>query len=168
MRLVLGLLLGMLAGASSGAFGATDRVTAIVGASVVDLASGRAIGDAVLLIEGDRIKAVGPSNAVGVPAGAAVIHADGKWLLPGLMNMHVHLGLRLPGTAGDALVNETDVQEVLRMAGNARLSLLSGVTTVRLVGEDHGTDFALRSAIDAGEVMGPRIKTAGEIGRAHV
>jgi len=161
MRLVVLLLLGVMG--SAGAFGATGRVTAIVGGSVVDLASGRAIGDAVLLIDGDRIKAVGPRSLVAVPAGAAVIRADGKWLLPGLMNMHVHLGLRLPGAAGDALANETDVQEVLRMAGNARLSLLSGVTTVRLVGEDHGTDFALRSAIDGGEVMGPRIKTAGEV-----
>ena len=161
MRLVVLLLLGVMG--SAGAFGATGRVTAIVGGSVVDLASGRAIGDAVLLIDADRIKAVGPRSLVAVPAGAAVIRADGKWLLPGLMNMHVHLGLRLPGAAGDALANETDVQEVLRMAGNARLSLLSGVTTVRLVGEDHGTDFALRSAIDGGEVMGPRIKTAGEV-----
>ena len=42
------------------------------------------------------------------------------------MNMHVHLGLKLPGAAGDSLANETDVEEVLRMAGNARLSLLSG------------------------------------------
>jgi len=161
MRLVVLLLLGVMG--SAGAFGATGRVTAIVGGSVVDLASGRAIGDAVLLIDADRIKAVGPRSLVAVPAGAAVIRADGKWLLPGLMNMHVHLGLRLPGAAGEALANETDVQEVLRMAGNARLSLLSGVTTVRLVGEDHGTDFALRSAIDGGEVMGPRIKTAGEV-----
>jgi imidazolonepropionase-like amidohydrolase len=40
-------------------------------------------------------------------------HADGKWLLPGLMNMHVHLGLKLPGAAGDSLTNETDVEEVL-------------------------------------------------------
>jgi imidazolonepropionase-like amidohydrolase len=161
MRFVVLLLLGVVA--SAGAFGATDRVTAIVGGSVVDLASGRAIGDAVLVIEGDRIKAVGPRSLVAVPAGAEVIHADGKWLLPGLMNMHVHLGLRLPGAAGDALANETDVQEALRMAGNARLSLVAGVTTVRLVGEDHGTDFALRSAIDRGEVIGPRIKTAGEV-----
>jgi len=69
----------------------------------------------------------------------------------------------LPGAAGDSLVDETDTEEVLRMAGNARRSLLSGVTTVRLVGEDHGTDFALRRAIERGEVIGPRIKTAGEV-----
>ena len=77
--------------------------------------------------------------------------------------MHVHLGLKLPGAAGDSLATETDTEEVLRMAGNARLSLLAGVTTLRLVGEDHGTDFALRRAIESGEVVGPRIKTAGEV-----
>jgi imidazolonepropionase-like amidohydrolase len=75
----------------------------------------------------------------------------------------VHLGLKLPGAAGNSLATESDTEEVLRMAGNARLSLLSGVTTLRLVGEDHGTDFALRAAIERGEVIGPRIKTAGEV-----
>jgi len=152
----------VLLGATSIASGA-DRIRAITGATVVDLSNGRDIPNAVLLIKGDRIEAVGPESSVTVPAGADIIRADGKWLLPGLMNMHVHLGLKLPGAAGDSLTNETDAQEVLRMAGNARLSLLSGVTTVRLVGEDHGTDFALRRAIDSGAVMGPRIKTAGEV-----
>lgn len=155
-------LIGVLLGAAESSW-AAERVRAIVGASVVDLESGRSIPNAVLLIEGERIKAVGPGGSVSVPEGADIIRADGKWLLPGLMNMHVHLGLKLPGAAGDALANETDVEEVLRMAGNARRSLLSGVTTLRLVGEDHGTDFALRSAIESGEVMGPRIKTAGEV-----
>jgi imidazolonepropionase-like amidohydrolase len=152
------VLFGMAA--NSWAAGPTK---AIVGATVVDVTNGRSIPNAVLLIDGERIAAVGPASAVSIPAGAEVIHADGKWLLPGLMNMHVHLGLKLPGAAGDSLTNETDVEEVLRMAGNARLSLLSGVTTLRLVGEDHGTDFALRRAIESGEVAGPRIKTAGEV-----
>jgi imidazolonepropionase-like amidohydrolase len=134
-----------------------------VGGTVVDVDGGPEITNATVLIEGDRIVAIGPSAQVPIPAGARVIGMQAQWLLPGLMNMHVHLGLKLPGAAGDALVNETDPQEVLRMAGNARLSLLSGVTTVRLVGEDHGNDFALRNAIERGEVLGPRIKTAGEI-----
>jgi imidazolonepropionase-like amidohydrolase len=155
-------MIAVLLGAAEGSW-AAERLRVIVGASVVDLESGRSIPNAVLLIEGERIKAVGPAGSVPMPEGADIIHADGKWLLPGLMNMHVHLGLRLPGADGDSLANETDVEEVLRMAGNARLSLLSGVTTLRLVGEDHGTDFALRRAIESGEVMGPRIKTAGEV-----
>jgi imidazolonepropionase-like amidohydrolase len=96
---------------------------------------------AVLVIDGERIKAVGPAGAVAVPAGAEVIHPDGKWLLPGLMNMHVHLGLKLPGAAGDSLTNETDVEEVLRMAGNARLSLLPRVAPRR-----RGSWYGLRIA----------------------
>ncbi len=75
------------------------------------------------------------------------------------MNMHVHLGLNLPGAA--RLVNETDPQMVLRMAKNARLSLLSGVTTIRSVGENNGNDFALKAAIERGDAVGPRWVTAG-------
>lgn len=138
-------------------------VVALTGGTVIDVDGGPAIPNAVVLIEGERIKSVGPAASVAVPSGATVVPMNGKWLMPGLMNMHVHFGLKLPGAAGAALANETDPQQVLRMASNARLSLLSGVTTVRLVGEDHGNDFALKAAIDRGEAVGPRIQTAGDI-----
>jgi imidazolonepropionase-like amidohydrolase len=138
-------------------------VTALVGGTVVAADGGPAIKNATVLIAGERISRVGPAASTAIPSGAKIIPMTGKWLIPGLMNMHVHLGLKLPGAAGDSLATETDTEEVLRMAGNARLSLLSGVTTLRLVGEDHGTDFALRKAIESGQVLGPRIKTAGEV-----
>jgi imidazolonepropionase-like amidohydrolase len=156
---VLNLFAALSAGA---AMPAAAPVTALVGATVVGI-DARPINNATVVITGERISQIGATGETVIPAGANVIAMNGKWLLPGLMNMHVHLGLKLPGAAGDSLANETDTEEVLRMAGNARLSLLSGVTTLRLVGEDHGTDFALRSAIDHGEVVGPRIKTAGEV-----
>ncbi len=136
---------------------------AIVGASVVNVEDGSVIPDAVVLIDGDRIKAIGPASSVSVPADVQKIRMDGKWLVPGLLNMHTHFGLKLPGPAGAALENETDMQLVLRMADNARQSLYAGVTTVRLVGEEHGSDFALKAAIDGGTALGPRIQTAGEI-----
>jgi imidazolonepropionase-like amidohydrolase len=138
-------------------------VTALVGGTVVAVDGGPAIKNATVLITGERIAQIGPADSTAVPPGAKIIPMTGRWLMPGLMNMHVHLGLKLPGAAGNSLAAETDTEEVLRMAGNARLSLLAGVTTLRLVGEDHGTDFALRSAIERGEVIGPRIKTAGEV-----
>ena len=138
-------------------------VTAITKATVVNVDTGALTPDAVVLIDGERITAVGPAAGITVPPGARVVALPGKWPIPGLMNMHVHLGLKLPGAAGAELASETDSAETLRMASNARLSLLSGVTTVRLVGEDHGTDFALKEAIDRGEVPGPRIQTAGEV-----
>lgn len=138
-------------------------VTAIVGASVVNVEDGSVVPNAVVLIEGDRIKAIGPASSVSVPANAHTIRMDGKWLAPGLLNMHTHFGLKLPGPAGAALENETDMQLVLRMAENARQSLYAGVTTVRLIGEEHGSDFALKAAIDSGTALGPRIQTAGEV-----
>ena len=138
-------------------------VTALVGGTVVAVDGGPAIKNATVLITGERIAQIGPADSTAVPPGAKIISMTGRWLMPGLMNMHVHLGLKLPGAAGNSLAAETDTEEVLRMAGNARLSLLAGVTTLRLVGEDHGTDFALRAAIERGEVIGPRIKTAGEV-----
>jgi imidazolonepropionase-like amidohydrolase len=149
--------------AAAAAAPSPPMVTALVGGTVVAVDGGPAIKNATVLITGERIVQIGPADSTAVPPGAKIIPMTGRWLMPGLMNMHVHLGLKLPGAAGNSLAAETDTEEVLRMAGNARLSLLAGVTTLRLVGEDHGTDFALRAAIERGEVIGPRIKTAGEV-----
>lgn len=136
---------------------------AIVGASVVKLDGSPAISDAVVVIDGDRITAVGPAATTKVPASAEVLRVTGKWIVPGLMNMHVHLGLALPGRQGAELANETDGELALRMAANARATLLSGTTTVRLTGEQRHIDLALRKAIERGEADGPRIFTAGEL-----
>ena len=165
-RLALALLAIQAAAAGAWAAPATSpapQVLALTGATIVNVDGTPEIPAGTILIMGERITQVGPADQVTIPAGATRISLAGRWLIPGLLNTHVHLGLKLPGAAGDSLLNETDPQEVLRMAGNARLSLLAGVTTLRLVGEDHGTDFALRAAIDRGEVLGPRIKTAGEV-----
>jgi imidazolonepropionase-like amidohydrolase len=142
---------------------ASAPARAIVGATLVDLSGGSSVPDAVVVIEKDRIAAIGPAATTRVPPGAEVISAKGKWLLPGLMNLHVHLGLALPGRAGAELANETEAALALRMAANARASLLSGVTTVRLTGEKPNADFALRQAIDSGNAEGPRIFTSGQI-----
>lgn len=141
----------------------TAPSTALVGGTVVDIDTGKMIPDAVVVITGDRITAMGPAATVPVPEGARRVPMAGKWLMPGLMNMHVHFGLKLPGAEGDALANETDGEQTLRMAANARRSLLSGVTTVRLTHTDNGNDFALKKAIAAGQTRGPRIETAGEL-----
>jgi imidazolonepropionase-like amidohydrolase len=136
---------------------------ALTGASVINVEDGSVIANAVVLIEGERIKAIGPAGSVQLPPEVRRVPLDGKWLAPGLLNMHVHFGLKLPGPAGAALANENDMQLVMRMAENARRSLYAGVTTVRLTGESHGSDFALKGAIDGGTALGPRIHTAGEI-----
>ena len=114
----------MVAFAASTAVAApADKRVALVGGSVVSVENGTTLNDAVVLIEGERIVQIGPRASVVVPQDAEVVPMDGRWLIPGLMNMHVHFGLKLPGAAGAELQNETDAQQALRMAANARRSL---------------------------------------------
>lgn len=111
-----------------------------------------------------RIRAVGHADDVlasGRAAGARVVDLGGAVVMPGLVNMHVHFGLALPGAMQEAARRAGAAGATLLMAGNARQTVHAGVTTVRLVGEKDYVDFALRRAVDAGAVEGPRIFTAG-------
>lgn len=133
------------------------------GASVVDATRSRPLPGAAVLVQGERIVAVGPEAEVRAQAPADVVTLDlgGRTLSPGLVNMHTHLGLSLPGTLGARVKAMNPVELVLHMADGAAKTLQSGVTTIRCVGEKEGNDFALRAAITAGAVPGPRIFTAG-------
>ena len=67
--------------------------TAIVGGTVVDGNGGAPIADAVVVIDGTRISAIGPRSAVTIPADARQIDARGRWLIPGMIDTNVHLSL---------------------------------------------------------------------------
>lgn len=105
----------------------------------------------------DTVLAAAREAAVGVP----VVDLDGAVVAPGLVNMHVHLGLGLPGPMAEQLHSSNLAELVLLMADAARQTLQAGVTTVRLVGESRFADMALRKAIDTGAVPGPHVFTAG-------
>ena len=136
--------------------------TVIVGGTVVDLEGKAPIENAVILVEGERIAAIGEAAEVTIPDGAEQIDTSGTWLIPGLMNMHVHLGLVLPGKLTAELADESEAALALRMAMNARESLQAGVTTIRLTGDRAHADLDLMRAINKGQVDGPRIYSAGE------
>lgn len=140
---------------------AVERV-ALVGGSVINIENGKATKDAVVLIEGERITAVGTAREVNIPEGTKVIDMQGSWLIPGLMNMHVHLGLKLPGKMTAELANESAGALTLRMAQAATESLQAGVTTIRLPGDEGHGDLDLKKAIEKGQAHGPRIFSAGE------
>jgi len=139
-----------------------DQSIAIVGATVVDLYGDEPIENAVVLIEGERIIAIGSAATVDVPATAEVINAEDTWLIPGMMNMHVHLGLVLPGKLAAELANETEGELTLRMAAHAREILQAGVTTIRMPGDQRHGDLALKKAIAKGQAVGPRMFSAGQ------
>ena len=111
-----------------------------------------------LVIEEGVIASIGTDETA---ASGIAIDMGGAFVMPGLVNMHNHFSLSLPGPGGDAVSALGAHGLALHMADAARRTLLSGVTTVRCVAEKDGADFALRRAIDAGQVVGPRIRSAG-------
>ena len=127
---------------------------------LVDVRSGRVLTDQAILIEGDRIKQVGPAQSIQVPAGARVIDLSNATILPGLIDCHTHLTLE-PGQTGYESLGISIPREALFGVKNAKLTLEAGFTTVRNVAAHGYTDVALRDAINAGDVPGPRIDAAG-------
>lgn len=125
-------------------------------------AEGR-ITDAAVWIRDDRIAAAGPRERIlGRVGEATVLDLGGAHVTPGLVNMHTHLSLSLPGQGGDSVKHMTAYELALYMADGARRTLHCGVTTVRCVAEKDHADFALRRAIESDRVIGPRIFTAGQ------
>ena len=126
-------------------------------ARMLDVTRGSIVADPVLIIQGDRIQAVGGP----VPAGARVIDLGDVTLLPGFIDMHTHLTFDLIGDWVTRDVRETAADEALRGVRYARITLRAGFTTVRNVGAGGFSDIALKRAIERGDIEGPRIIPAG-------
>src|SRR5215467_589341 len=129
---------------------------------LVDVRSGRVLTDQAILIEGNLIKEVGPAEQVRqhAPANAKTIDLSNKAVLPGLIDCHTHLTFD-PTSLGYEALGISIPREALIGARNARLTLEAGFTTVRNVGANGYSDIALRDAINAGDVPGPRIVASG-------
>ena len=123
-----------------------------------------------VVVDGGRIAAVGPAATTVGPAGAREIDLGGAYLMPGLVNLHVHLcGTGKPmsaGGAGDLIDKVTGnpigmwyLRRMIRQHAQAQLA--SGVTTVRSVGDPGFADVDVRDAINAGKYPGPRLVTSG-------
>ena len=136
---------------------AAAQATAVRAARLLDLETGQLVPDVVVTVEGGRIVSVARS----VPPGAEVIDLGDVTLLPGLIDMHTHLGYDLEGAWVYRPVTETAADVALRSARNAKRTLLAGFTTVRDVGSSGFADVALMRAIDADLVEGPRVVPAG-------
>ncbi|MCK6593254.1 MAG: amidohydrolase family protein [Polyangiaceae bacterium] len=138
------------------------RRVALRAARMMDVRSGTMIQNAVVLVEGERIAAAGPGLAI--PEGVKVVDLGALTILPGLIDCHTHLLMRLgpEESYAEHLVTRSQAYRALEGAASARQTLRAGFTTVRDV-ENEGAgyaDVALRDAIRAGLIEGPRMLVA--------
>ncbi|MGE0555368.1 MAG: amidohydrolase family protein [Gemmatimonadales bacterium] len=152
------LLVLFLASTASAQQTVIDRVT------VIDGTGGAPLRNAVVVIEQGRIRAVGPSGSMALPAGAERIDGGGGYLVPGFVEMHAHVAL------GPIEVDRSGAQPVMKLLpdpeGTRRalaLLLASGITTARDPGGPAVTTVAVRDSVADGQLVGPRLFVAGEV-----
>jgi imidazolonepropionase-like amidohydrolase len=142
---------------------ASARFTLLSARRLLDGGGGAPVDDAALLIDADRVVALGRRDEIAVPTGASVHRLDygEATLLPGLVDAHTHLVAPGDGTLGDDVAKEDDDILLLQAAKNARTLLHSGVTTLRENGAKGRVAFALREGIRRRLAPGPRMVICG-------
>jgi imidazolonepropionase-like amidohydrolase len=138
---------------------AAPAVTALQCGHLIDTANGKLLGTTTIVIEGGRIKEV--SNGVQSPAGAKTIDLSTQTCMPGLIDAHTHLTEQTSRTQYVDQFHWNIADYAVRSTVYARRTLLAGFTTVRNLGDVANESVALRNAINAGVIPGPRIYTAG-------
>ncbi len=138
-----------------------ERLTVVRAGRLIDTVAGELLRAQVVEIVGDRVESVGPDQGR-YTNGARVIDLSQHTVVPGLVDCHAHLVGELEQGEYATQLMRTGAQEALVGVRNARDTVMAGFTTVRDVGTFRAfVDVALRDAIDAGDVVGPRMQCAG-------
>jgi imidazolonepropionase-like amidohydrolase len=156
---------GLLAAGSSAAADAptapaAPSVTALLCGHLIDTAAGKVLGETTVVIEAGRVREV--RSGTQAPAGATTIDLKTQTCMPGLIDSHTHLTGQTSRTEYVDRYHWNLADYVIRSTVYARRTLLAGFTTVRNLGDTANESAALRNAINAGVVAGPRIFTAGK------
>ena len=137
-----------------------DRVVALQAGQVLEVESGNLISNAVVLIRGERIEAVGPQ--VRIPPEAEVIDLSDYVVLPGLIDAHTHVCIQPNYAANNPILYKSIPYRTVEAVNAARATLEAGFTTIRDIDSEGAdwADVAVRDGIDDGLVPGPRMQVA--------
>jgi imidazolonepropionase-like amidohydrolase len=134
--------------------------TALLCGHLIDTVNGKILGETTIVIENGRVREV--LNGIRPPAGATAIDLKTETCMPGLIDSHVHLTGQTSRTEYVDRYHLNVADYAIRSTVYARRTLLAGFTTVRNLGDQANESAALRNAINAGIIPGPRIFTAGK------
>src|SRR5437588_5746771 len=160
--LIVYLFLGLFGQISIAQEGGEQRPgrSVIQAAKLLEVKTGKRLADQAIVIEGEKIVSVGPMAQVRRSASDHLIDLPNATVLPGLTDAHTHL-TGDPRNIGYQSLGISIPRATLTGARNARLTLEAGFTTVRNVGAQGYSDVALRDAINAGDISGPRMLVSG-------
>lgn len=127
--------------------------TVITGGTLIDGSGAQPLTNSIIIIKGDKIVSVGPSASTAIPDKATVIDARGKWILPGFVDLHHHLGY---GESNNSMVTLAALERMNRM-------LSAGVTSIRDVGAPVEPMRALKEAQERGIISSLRIFPCGNL-----
>jgi len=131
--------------------------------NLIDGTGGPVVNNAVVVVEGTKIKAVGKEGEVEYPADYEVLDLGGKTVLPGMVEAHVHIGMNGEPAMETIMLKETLPMTTIKASVYAQKDLMAGFTTIRTMGDKGFLDVALKRAIDAGIIDGPRMRVSGQI-----
>jgi imidazolonepropionase-like amidohydrolase len=139
---------------------AVPGVTALLCGHLIDTVAGKVLGESTIVIESGHVREI--LNGAQAPAGASAIDLKSQTCMPGLIDSHTHLTGQTSRTEYVDRYHWNVADYAIRSTVYARRTLLAGFTTVRNLGDGANESAALRNAINAGIVPGPRIFTAGK------
>jgi imidazolonepropionase-like amidohydrolase len=160
-RVALAVLAFLVATAAHPPTAQTPWTKALVGGTLIDGFGGTPIRNSVILVEGDRIKAVGQVGTLPVPSGAEVISTEGMSVLPGLWDMHVHVMINGHSDYEHWDKTYPSQFESVIMPASARQLLMAGVTSARDLGAPLKASISVRDRINAGKIPGSTLYVSG-------
>ena len=138
-----------------------SQLKALVGGTLIDGFGGRPLQNSIVLIEGERIKAVGQIGALEIPKNAEVISTEGMSVLPGLWDMHVHLMINGHSDYTHWDKKYLKVSKNVIMPASAHQLLMAGITSARDLGGPLEASLSVRDRINKGEIPGPTLYMSG-------